>query len=97
MVSAGRAAEASAAAELRAARAALAGDGLSGPALREALVGLYDSWLAEVVTAAAGTTPDVALVAVGGLGRREPAPYSDLDLVLLHRSRTGVQEIADAV
>ena len=38
---------------------------------------------------------------MGGLGRREPAPHSDLDLVLLHRSTgmasTDVRELADAV
>ena len=90
-------AEWSAAGELRAARAALLGDGPSGRPLRDALVDLYDGWLADVVTAAAGPDPDVALVAVGGLGRREPAPYSDLDLVLLHRGRAGIEELADAV
>jgi [protein-PII] uridylyltransferase len=75
----------------------LLGDGLTGPALREALTARYDSWLAEVFAAAAGNQPDVALVAVGGLGRREPAPYSDLDLVLLHRGRAGIGTLADAV
>ena len=40
----------------------------------------------------------MALVAVGGLGRREQAPYSDLDLVLVHRrAANGVQPIADAI
>ncbi len=90
-------AEWSAAGELRAARAALLGDGLAGRPLRDAFVDLYDGWLADVLTAAAGPDPDVALVAVGGLGRREPAPYSDLDLVLLHRGRQGVKAVADAV
>ena len=90
-------AEWSAAGELRAARAALLGAGLSGRPLRDALVDLYDGWLAGVVTAAAGPDPDVALVAVGGLGRREPAPYSDLDLVLEHRGGPGVKAVADAV
>jgi len=90
-------AEWSAAAELRAARAALLADGRSGQPLRDALVDLYDGWLAGVVAAAAGPDPDVALVAVGGLGRRDPAPYSDLDLVLLHRGRSGVKAVADAV
>ncbi len=37
-------------------------------------------------------------MAVGGLGRRDPAPFSDLDLVLVHDGRTpGVGEIADSI
>jgi [protein-PII] uridylyltransferase len=58
---------------------------LDAPALREALLDLHELWL---VTKAAelGITPDsgFALVATGGLGRREMVPYSDLDLMLLH-------------
>jgi len=41
---------------------------------------LYTAAL-EQVPAAAGCT---SLVAVGGFGRREPSPYSDVDVVLLH-------------
>ena len=87
-----------AAGALRDGRAALLGraDLVDGP-LRDALAGLYDSWLAGVLAAAAGPAPDVALVAVGGLGRREVAPHSDLDLVLLHREKADVSGIADAV
>ena len=36
-------------------------------------------------------------MAVGGLGRREPAPGSDLDLVLVHDGRTDVAALADAL
>jgi [protein-PII] uridylyltransferase len=38
--------------------------------------------------------PGVSLIAVGGLGRRECAPHSDLDLVLLH---SGGQPAAESV
>ncbi len=68
--------------------------GLVGAPLREALSAAYDEWLAGLCAVRDG----IALVAVGGLGRREPAPYSDLDLVLLHESGVeGLAGIADAV
>src|SRR5690242_1137273 len=58
-----------------------------GPAaLREALVELHDFWLSSRA-AAVGVGEGSALVAVGALGRRELAPYSDLDLVLVHDGR----------
>ena len=39
----------------------------------------------------------VSLIAVGGLGRRDCAPYSDLDLVLLHNGTAGIDRIASAL
>ncbi|MCU1648214.1 MAG: glnD, partial [Nocardia sp.] len=71
---------------------------LEPEALRQALVDLYELWLTtkghEVgITADSG----LAIVAVGGLGRREMLPYSDLDLVLLYDDvdPARVAEVAD--
>jgi [protein-PII] uridylyltransferase len=52
-----------------------------------------DRWLADLL----GAEPSVALVAVGGYGRRELLPRSDLDVVLLHDGREGIAGIADRI
>ncbi|MGX6604146.1 [protein-PII] uridylyltransferase [Micromonosporaceae bacterium Da 78-11] len=65
-----------------------------GAAARADRAAALDAWLAAMFPS---HLLGVSLVAVGGLGRRDCAPYSDLDLVLLHNGTAGIDRIASAL
>ncbi len=65
------------------------------PALRrQELVSITDAWLTHLCSKAQIDALNVSLVAVGGFGRRELAPGSDLDLLLLADNSVSPEQLA---
>ncbi|MCY4104518.1 MAG: [protein-PII] uridylyltransferase [bacterium] len=67
---------------------------LAGAVFCRAYSRRVDEWLAEVYRGAGGPERGVALIAVGGYGRSELSPESDLDLLLLYERGQDVTELA---
>ena len=65
-----------------------------GTVLCRALARRTDEWLQGNFSDVVADPDGIALVAVGGYGRAELCPYSDIDLLLLHRDRPDIGDIA---
>lgn len=69
-----------------------------GAAAREHRAASLDIWLSGLLGGTgAAAEPGVALVALGGLGRRECAPRADLDLVLVHSGIEDIGTVAEQI
>jgi [protein-PII] uridylyltransferase len=73
-------------------------DDLKGDAFCRAYTEVADQWLTGLFDkATGGDARGIALVAVGGYGRSELCPFSDLDVLLVHRGKSDVSTTADKI
>lgn len=73
---------------------------LGGLDFCRALSDSTDTWLEEVFAEAVvdvKKSDDIVLLAVGGYGRRELAPQSDLDVLLVHKSVKSISDVASRI
>jgi [protein-PII] uridylyltransferase len=73
---------------------------LGGLQLCRALSDVTDTWLQQVFAEAIADvkkSDDIVLLAVGGYGRQELAPQSDLDVLLIHKSVKSISDVASRI
>lgn len=69
---------------------------LHGSMFVDAYTNQLDEWLRGIAESA-GLPEGVALAAIGGYGRREMAPESDIDIVLIHQDGQNVGDFAERI